>query len=188
VTVPSHDEATAILLGLDPPDWLVRHSAAVAEVAAFLASAAGEQGQPLDQGLVEAAALLHDIDKAPPLAEMREALGHGMAGATWLAALGHPELAPAVANHPVARLREDDADEWLATASTEELLVAYADKRAMAELVPMSERFDDWRRRYPDSSASVELGLARALELERRACALAGVAPEQVERVRWVAA
>lgn len=188
MTVPDRAEAVAILLSLDPPDWLVSHSTAVAEVATFLAHAAEKRGQAVDRSLVEAAALLHDVDKTPPLAEMRQALGHGTAGGAWLTARGHEELAAAVANHPATRLSEDNARTWLGTATTEELIVAYADKRAMDDIVPMSERFDAWRRRHPERADFLAAGHDRALVLERRVCALAGVAPTEVSRLAWVQA
>ena len=54
----------------------------------------------LPADLPETAALLHDVDKAPPLRALRAALGHGTAGASWLAGRGFAELGPAIAGHP----------------------------------------------------------------------------------------
>jgi hypothetical protein len=148
--------------------------------------------------LVEAAALLHDIDKLLPTDEPARALGHGAASAAWLARRGHPELAPAVAAHPVTRLLDADAAEaWLASATVDERLVAYADKRAGQRLEPMAARFASWRRRFPDGPGSAAEGgwdeaVARAVReraerLEDDVCALAGVRPARVRRLRWTA-
>ena len=66
MTVPGRVDAAALLLSLDPPPWFVRHARAVAEVAGWLAARIDARGTPVDRRLVEAAALLHDADKALP--------------------------------------------------------------------------------------------------------------------------
>jgi hypothetical protein len=189
MAVPSRAEAAALLLSLDPPAWHVRHAAAVAEIAAFLALRCVARGEPVDRALVEAAALLHDVDKLLPGDDPPRGLPHGEGSAAWLAARGLAELGPAVAAHSVTRLVDGSADRWLAAATAEELLVAYADKRAGQRLEPMDDRFADWRRRYPDgwSTADEAAARRRAGELERVACARAGVDPAGVRRLRWTA-
>lgn len=152
MSIPGRAEAVALLLSLDPPAWHLRHSRAVAEVAAWLAARAADRGLTVDRALVESAALLHDTDKALPRDDPLRALPHGEGSARWLAAHGFAELAPVVVGHPVSRL----ADEawwrrWNAEASLEARLVAYADKRAGQRLESMAARFASWRRRYPPS-------------------------------------
>jgi hypothetical protein len=187
MAVPGRVEAASALLELDPPAWFVRHSTGVAEVAAFLAARAAARGSTLDRRLTEAAALLHDVDKVLPNADSARRLPHGRGSAAWLERRGHPELAPAVAGHPVTRLLKDDpaAD---ANAPLEALIVAYADKRVDQRLVPMQRRFDGWQRRYPQAwtDAQVRRVKARAEHLEDRVCAAAGIAPVEVRRLRWV--
>ena len=39
MAIPSRTEAAQLLRDLDPPDWLLKHSAAVADIAAFLSGA-----------------------------------------------------------------------------------------------------------------------------------------------------
>src|SRR5262245_4196584 len=63
MTVPGRVEAASLLLSLDPPTWFLRHARAVAEVAGFLAARIDDDGVAVDRRLVEAAALLHDVDK-----------------------------------------------------------------------------------------------------------------------------
>ena len=58
MTIPTRTEAAKILKDLDPPEWLIAHSAAVADVAAFLADAFDKRGHAINASLVEAAALL----------------------------------------------------------------------------------------------------------------------------------
>jgi hypothetical protein len=192
MSVPGRVAAASLLLSIQPPAWHLRHVRAVAEVAGWLALRAASAGGPVDRALVEAAALLHDVDKVLRPGDPLRALPHGAGTAAWLTARGHPELAAAVAGHPVTRLAAPDADAWLDHASPEEILVAYADKRAHQHLVPMAVRFADWTRRYPDtagwhgwSGAEAKAVRRRAEWIEARACALAGVAPEAVRRLRW---
>ena len=185
--VPSRTAAAVLLLSLEPPPWHLRHVCAVAEIAGWLAAGCAARGVAVDRAFVEAAALLHDVDKAIPPSDPAAALPHGDGSAAWLAARGMAELAPAVAAHPVTRLLDAGADAWLASASTEELLVAYADKRAGQRLESRDARFAGWRRRYPEGWSADDHARARARAdvLEATVCARAGIAPAAVRRLRW---
>lgn len=193
MTVPGRVEAAELLLSLDPPAWFLRHARAVAEVAAWLAArtAARATAGQVDRSLVEAAALLHDADKVLPAGDPAAALPHGDGSASWLARRGHPELGPAVAAHPVTRLVDAERYRaWAAAASPEERIVAYADKRTGQRLEPMAERFASWQRRYPGgwSVAEAVAVRRRADDLESDVCRAAGVAPNEVRRLRWTGA
>ena len=194
--VPGRVEAASLLLSLDPPAWLLRHARAVAEVAGWLAARTDAQGIAVDRRLVEAAALLHDIDKILPADDPAHALPHGEGSAAWLTQAGHWELARAVASHPVTRLRDDQrVHRWAAFASREERIVAYADKRAGQRLEPMATRFASWRWRYPPVTGEARDGTwdeedfsavrSRATRLEGEVCRAAGVAPNDVRRLAW---
>jgi len=187
MSVPSRPAAAAVLLSLEPPAWLLRHACAVAEIAGWLAARCAARGVAVDRALVEAAALLHDVDKALPPSDAAAALPHGEGSAAWLAARQMAELAPAVAAHPVTRLLDTGADTWLANAPTEDLVVAYADKRAGQRLQPMDARFAGWRERYPGAWSADEdaRALARAAVLETEVCARAGTGAGAVRRLRW---
>jgi HD domain len=191
MTVPGRLDAASLLLALDPPSWFMRHARAVAEVAAFLAARIAANGIPVDRPAVEAAALLHDVDKILPAADPAHALPHGDGSADWLTRQGHPELARLVANHPVTRLVDGErAKRWAAFASREERIVAYADKRAGQHLESMADRFASWRRRYPTGmdEASLRLMRTRADRLEADVCRAAGIAPGDVRRLAWTGA
>jgi hypothetical protein len=66
MTVPGRVAAAALLSSLDPPAWFLAHARAVAEVAGFLAARVAANGTAVDRAVVEAAALLHDVDKVLP--------------------------------------------------------------------------------------------------------------------------
>jgi putative nucleotidyltransferase with HDIG domain len=186
VAVPDRVESAAVLLGLGPPEWFVAHVGAVAEVAAFLALQIARARGRHDRRLVEAAALLHDVDKLFDKDGRFTSLGHGDAGAAWLADRGYEELGPAVAAHPVRRLERDDARRWLETASLEERIVCYADKRAGQRLESVESRFAGWQRRYPQHASSLSRARPYVDRLEREVCAAAHVTPREVRRLPWV--
>jgi putative nucleotidyltransferase with HDIG domain len=180
MTVPTRAEALALLGALGPPDWLMRHCVAVADIAVLLAERARALGGAVDAQLVESAALLHDVAKALPSDDPLRTLDHGHAGAAWLTERGYGELAAAVAAHPAVRLTEPGYERWASQASLEERIVAYADKRAEARPVTLDQRYAGWLTRHPERRASLELGLTRARRLEREVCAAAGVEPAEL--------
>ncbi len=178
-----------MLLSLNPPAWHVRHSRAAAEVAAWLAARVAAHGLPIDRRLVEAAALLHDVDKILPRDDPARRLPHGEGSAAWAARHDAPELGEAIAGHPITRLAGPNGARWLAEATIEARVVSYADKRAAKRLGPMSARFARWARRRPRGwSDPGSTARARAEQLERNVCELAGVEPGAVRRLRWVEA
>jgi len=204
MSIPSRRESAALLLSLEPPAWHLRHSRAVAEVAGWLAWRAQSAGRSLDRRLVEAAALLHDVDKLPLVRPAVAELAHGEGSAEWLARQGYAELGQAIVGHPVPLL-EDGAwfERWLAEASPEALIVSYADKRAGQELESMAERlesmverFASWERHHPTevratrvpggwSPETLAAVRQRAEVLEARVCEVADVAPADVRRLAW---
>lgn len=117
-------------------------------------------GIPVDVGLIEAAALLHDIDKL----ETRDGLGiHGVAGAATLEAMGFAELGPPVASHPLSALLDDARFPrgWPSVA------VSVADKHVAQEFMTVDERLDDMARRYPHFRAEINAARRPAHALER---------------------
>jgi len=189
MTIPSRTEAASLLLSLAPPAWHLRHSRAVAEVAAWLAARIAERGMPIDRSLAEVAALLHDIDKVLPSSDAARTLPHGEGSAAWLTRHDAAELGEAIVGHPITRLAGADGERWLAEASVEARIVSYADKRAGRRLGPMSARFARWGRRHPRGwSAARGTARERAERLEREICDLAGVEASEVRRLRWVGA
>lgn len=189
MTAPSREEAVRLLLSLDPPVWHLRHSRVVGEVAGWLARriALANPSLQLDRGRTEAAALLHDVDKALPATE-RHGLRHGAAGAAWLTAHGHPELAEPVAVHPVTALATEAGAAAMRAASLEARIVAYADKRGRQEMVSMEARFARWTQGHPNgwSPTVVVKTWQRAVALEAEICGLAGCRPAEVRRLAWV--
>jgi putative nucleotidyltransferase with HDIG domain len=161
VAVPDRETARRLLDEAGLPDGILVHSTGVARVAVAAAGLVAEAQIPIDGALVEAAALLHDIDKV----EIRRNGGeHGVVGARRLEALGYPELAMPVASHPVSSLLDDDRY----PIGWPSVLVAVADRHVAQEFVTIDERLDDMKRRHPEFAAQIESARrpAHALETE----------------------
>ncbi len=176
----------AILASLGAKQKLIDHLSSSAEVAAFMCSRMEERGVELDSDLAESAALLHDLDKALAPDDPYRELGHGAAGAQWLIDRGHPELADAVREHPIGVIGNAPGyEEWSAANSIEAKLANYGDKRSLQDIVILDERFERWYRRYPDDPM-LPIAHERFRRLEAELCAMAGVTPDQVQRLPWV--
>jgi putative nucleotidyltransferase with HDIG domain len=144
-------------------DHIAAHSRQVSRVAVFLAQALAEQGLFIDAGLVEAAALLHDITKTRSL---HTGENHAATGGEYLAARGYLQVGRIVAQH--VRLERY----FSGPAPDEAEIVNYADKRVLHErIVSLDERMDYILERYgqkPDRREHI-IKLADATRrLERR--------------------
>ena len=168
MAVPDRATADRLFHEAGLPDGIVVHSEGVARVAVAGAQMVAAAGIPVDVALVEAAALLHDIDKL----DVREDGGeHGIVGARRLEALGYPELAMPVASHPITALLDQDRF----PIGWPSVLVAIADRHVAQEFLTVDERLDDMKRRHPKYAESIdaarhwahvlEAQLAEAVEL-----------------------
>jgi putative nucleotidyltransferase with HDIG domain len=178
MAVPDRDTARRLLADAGLPDWLVVHSEGVARVAVAAAGLLAEAQIPVDGALVEAAALLHDIDKV----EIRRSGGeHGIVGARRLEAMGYPELAMPVASHPVTALLDDDRY----PIGWPSVLVTVADRHVGQAFMTVDERLDDMQRRYPDFAGDIESARPAAHALEAELAEVTGLPVEElVARLR----
>jgi hypothetical protein len=118
-------------------------------VARRVALALHQRGEPVDVALIEAAALLHDIAKAPCI-ESR--LDHAAEGGRVLRELGLPGVAELVERH----VHLGDWDPGGPVTGAE--IVNYADKRVLyVDIVSLEERFADLIVRYSRGRADLEV-------------------------------
>jgi putative nucleotidyltransferase with HDIG domain len=178
VAIPDRATARRLLDEAGLPDGIVTHSEGVARVAVAAAGLVAEAQIPVDGALVEAAALLHDIDKV----EIRRSGGeHGIVGARRLAAMGYDELAIPVASHPITALLDDDRF----PIGWPSVIVAVADRHVAQEFMTIDERIDDMKRRHPEHAASIELARGASHALEEQVAEATGLpAEELVTRLR----
>jgi len=145
--IPKRDECFALLRKYKVPEHIIQHSRIVHAVALYLCQALLGQREKLDQDLIEASSLLHDIAK---LKSLNTGESHPRAGALLLSSLGYPEVAEIVRQHVVL-------DDGIPSGQiTEVALVHYADKRVKhTEIVSLAERFQDLKERYGKSPAAL---------------------------------
>jgi putative nucleotidyltransferase with HDIG domain len=183
MAIPTPAQAEEILRSLALPDGIVVHSRGVTRVARAAAQLVADAGIPIDLDLVEAAALLHDLDK--PLIR-RTGEPHGLVAARQLAEMGYPELGPAVASHPVSCLVDDERF----PRGWPSVIVAVADRHVAQEFMTIDQRIDDMLRRHPDYRRSLEAARRPAHALEQELADAAGLEPDVlVARLReaWAA-
>jgi putative nucleotidyltransferase with HDIG domain len=183
VAIPDRETARRVLDDAGLPDGIVTHCQGVARVAVAAAGLVVEAQIPLDGALVEAAALLHDIDKV----EIRRSGGeHGIVGARRLEAMGYPELAMPVASHPITALLDDDRF----PIGWPSVIVAVADRHVAQEFMTVDERLDDMRQRHLHYAVAIEAARRAAHALEAQVAeAIDLPIDELVERLRaaWTA-
>lgn len=131
------------------PEHIRRHSGLVARVARRIAAGLWEHaGEPVDTALVEAAAILHDIAKAPCLESRRD---HATEGGRILRESGFAAVAVIVERHVILGAWDPEGK------VTEIEIVNYADKRVRyEEIVSLDERFADLLVRYGGGRAEIE--------------------------------
>ena len=178
MVVPGRDQAMALLHSLGLPEGILTHSKGVARVAAEAARIISAAGVPIDVRLVEAAALLHDIDKL----DTRGGNGqHGQVAADRLVEMGHAELAAPVASHPVTCLLDDRCF----PRGWPSVIVSIADRHVAQAFLTIDERIDDMQQRHPEYVESLEAARRPAALLEAELCEAAGMeADALVQRLR----
>ena len=181
MALPSRAEAETLLASFDLPDGVVLHARGVSRVAATAARLLASAGVEVDAHLVEVAALLHDIDKVET---RRSGEQHGIVGARWLTERGYPELAEAVAAHPITCL----LDLARFPASWAARLVSIADRRVDQRFVSIDARIDGMAARYPEYTDELQAARAPAHALEAELVAALASSPATLEgalRAAW---
>lgn len=144
--IPSNDECRDAWAQWDMPDHIQEHSLLVAQVSLHIAKLCKKRLVPgLDLGLVEAAALLHDVAK---MHTVRHGGSHSQLGAAWVQEwTGNALLSRAVLHHVYWPFAMDIRRYPVS------LIVFYSDKRVKhTEIVGMGERFEDILFRYGKTS------------------------------------
>jgi putative nucleotidyltransferase with HDIG domain len=183
VAIPDLDTARRLLDEERLPDGVVIHAEGVRRVAVAAAGMVVEAGIPLDGRLVEAAALLHDIDK---VRVRRDGGEHGIVGARMLTEKGYAELAIPVASHPLSCLLDDERF----PIGWPSVLIAVADRHVAQEFVTIDERLDDMVRRHPEHAERIRSAAPAAHALEAQVAEVVELpVSELVERLRaaWAA-
>ncbi len=153
MNIPDYNTCCELLERYEVPEHIIDHSRQVAIISLCLREGLVVQGIDFDRELLLSAGLLHDIAK---MASIENGRDHAELGAEWLTREGYPEIAEIVRNH--VRLKTN-----LAGSIVAKEIIYYADKRVChVEIVSVSERLVDLRKRYGKNSPS----LTRLADLE----------------------
>jgi len=179
---PNDAECLAVLEKHGVPQNIIRHSQRVADAAMFLAKRINARKPRVDEGLLRAAALLHDVGKlceenGNPVPRK----DHEEWGAKIILAEGWPAVASVAETHNVS------AGEWDKLDSLERKILFYCDKRVEHDrVVPLAERIKGIKERYAGFKGvpeKIEAFRPLAEALERELCGLAGCTAGELESV-----
>lgn len=152
-SIPDLDQCWQILSEARVDGPIEKHCCAVACTALDLVSRLNSAGAGLDENLVLAAALLHDIARCEP--------NHALAGARLLEMRGYPLVAAVVESHMDIEVSEEQP-------LTESEVVYYADKMVRGNtLVSVNDRFGATLRKYKNDPQASEAVLNRMRQAER---------------------
>ena len=180
-SVPDALSCLDLLRDAHLPPRVVAHSQAVALVAVALTRRLNQCDLHLNDRLVEAAALLHDIARTAP--------DHAAAGASLLCGLGYRRVAAVIALHMDL---QGEVESWHQILPGEAEILYLADKLvADTHVIALKERLAARvadLRALPEGAAHARERLERALELDRCVARLLGEPAETVARRALAAA
>lgn len=171
--IPSRAECLALLSKYKVPKNIIRHCIKVNEIAMFLAQKIKARGEKVNLRLVDASSLLHDIDKAM---DVEREGRHGKMSREILEKEGYPEVAKIAEKHVQYMILEKGG-----LSTLEEKIVFYADKRVSNDrIVSVKERFNHYRKNYPQYLESISRAEPLVNELEKELMEKAGIRAESI--------
>jgi putative nucleotidyltransferase with HDIG domain len=147
--IPSRKECLELLKKYRVPKNIVGHSMLVAKIALYLGRRLSAAGDRINLPLLEAAALLHDIDKKICIDD--DTKKHAEEAAVILEREGLLEIAGIVKEHRLRHILEAPF------SSLESKLVYYADKRVNPwGIASLDERYEYLLRNYGKTSKRIK--------------------------------
>ncbi len=170
--IPTEKHSKVLWQKYHLPEMKQAHSALVARVAVCLAKTIMRHDSRLmiDNNLLVAGALLHDIDKNIPGLPGEH---HPDAGVRVLRETGMDEVAEVIRTHPLHMI----LDPLNGPVSWEQKLLYLADKMVKYEVIGVDARFALWRKEALPPEAIVILDRSYPLvkKLEENVCAVIGI-------------
>lgn len=175
--IPSHVQIQKLWDTQNLPPYKRNHCLLVARLAVWFA----RQLKKRDSGLIvnipllEAASLLHDIDK---MAQKEPHEHHPDAGVRILRANRYEAVADLVKTHPLHAI----LDQSIAPKTIEQKLLYLADKMVKHTIITVDERFSLWRQENLPADAVHVMNEAypKVKALEKEICTIISVAPQDV--------
>jgi putative nucleotidyltransferase with HDIG domain len=134
----------------------ITHTLLVEEVSSKISDMLISNGINIDRDIVRAAALLHDIGKEDKGYTDHDERGYRICLMEEL----DPKICIVVKNHDMNGVL-GNLDTW------EEKVVSYSDKICNTKILGLDERFEDWRRRFPEHYEKHKETALRAAERSR---------------------
>lgn len=174
--IPAEEEIKKLWDRYRLPERKRRHATVVAKVAMMLA-----QKIPVDKKLLQAAALLHDIDSA---ALHLSGERHPDTAVRILRDEGMEEVADLVKTHPLHAI----LDPAIAPKTWEEKLLYLADKMVKYDIVGVTKRFALWRGEHlPVQERKIlDASYPKVKKLEQEVFRLAGITLDDILKSKEV--
>lgn len=175
--IPTRAQCLALFDRFSLPSQKKIHVEEVTRVALYLADKLAAQGINIDRQLLEAAALLHDIDKNIP---RQSGERHPDTAVRVLLDLHMPEVAEIVRKHSLHLILDPDR----APQTWEEKLVYLSDKMTKYEFIGVEHRFKLWYKEQLPAQAVKELdqSFPKVKALEQEVLTAAGITFSEMEK------
>ncbi len=175
--IPTYEQVAVLWKQHNLPPYKQLHCRLVAKTATWFASQLEKQHHDITVRvrLLEAAALVHDIDKmAHKLPHER----HPDAAVRILREEGFGEIADMVRTHPLHAI----LDQTIAPKTIEEKLLYLSDKMVKLSIITVDERFHLWRDEMlpPEAVNTLDAAYPKVKALENEICSMIGVMPKDV--------
>ncbi len=194
------------------PDNIIDHMKMVAMVSEFIGKKINQNQKRIrvDLNTIVYAALLHDLLKVcdfsvddkifsdQKYSEYQKKIwidlitnykskGHIKAAVDLLREMGEKKIAGLIEKHDYISVIAKEPSKR--PNSIEEKIIYYADKRVLHnKVVNMRSRFNDGKKRYPDTGLSEHTGTRiekKAFEIEKELCGLADIDPTDLEKLTF---
>ena len=175
--IPTRGQITKLWDKYHLPAQKRLHAALVAKVAVFLAMREAGKCQ-INIPLLQAAALLHDIDKSIPKMPGEE---HPDTAVRALREEGMEEVAGIIKTHPLHAI----LNPLIAPATREEKLLFLSDKMVKHKIITVDARFALWRKEDLSKEARqlLDLSYPAVKRLEAEVFTSIGILPETVAKL-----
>lgn len=178
--IPSVSQVAALWNLHSLPDAKRNHCVLVARVAVWFARGllTAKNGIAVNIPLLEASALLHDIDKA---ARKRPNEHHPDAGVRILNEAGFAAVADIVRTHPLHAI----LDQNIAPKTIEQKLLFLSDKMVKHSIITVDRRFALWRSENLSGEAVriLDASYPKVKKLEAEICGTLHIEPDDVARL-----
>lgn len=175
--IPTEEQAKQLWDKYNLPEQKRIHVTFVARVAKFLAQKCQMMNDEcrINEKLLLAAALLHDIDKVVPKLPGEQ---HPDAGVRILREEGMEEVADLIKTHPLHAI----LDPRLVPKTWEEKFLYLSDKMCKYEIITVDQRFKLWNDEHlpPDQQQILDRCYPKVKQLEEEILTRFGIKPEQV--------